>query len=102
MTMGRLLFEMSDAELDRIAESHYDRMYRDYYHLDEPEPCCKLCSHYDGTNCEKLLDAMTEEEYDAMEESNDWSEVERDDDDYCDDFEMKEADYPDWMDGDDR
>ena len=94
------LFEMTDAQLDAEVQRHYDHMYNEYYHINEPEPCCKICSHYEDGMCGKLLDSMNEEECSEMEACDDWSEVERNEDDYCDDFDQKEPDYPDWMDGD--
>ena len=77
--MTRPLFTMSDAELDRAVEAHYDRMYRQYYHLDDPEPCCGLCRYYDGS-----LYCKGKEE------------TEKEADDCCDDFQVDEKD-PDWM-----
>lgn len=92
------LFDMTEDQLDSVVQTHFDHMFNAYYHLDEPEPCCNLCRYYDGDQCEKISDILSEEEWNEMEESGDFSEVKRDSDDYCDDFNMKDPDYPVWAD----
>ncbi len=72
------LFDMSESALESAVNAHYDNLYNRYYHLDEPEPCCKICYNNCGGYC-------TFEDRDK--------EVE--DDDYCDDFVSNEEDYPD-------
>ena len=80
--MSRLLSEMSGATLDRLVEANYSRLYREYYHLDEPDPCCKLCRYYDSDGyCSR-----TDEEADP--------------DGCCDHHDSPEEDYPNYMDGD--
>ncbi len=74
--MGRHLFDMSESELDREVQAHYDRMYRDAYEY-EYEPCCKYCDHYYGCQC-----SLDEEDHD--------------DDDYCDEYKERERDCEGW------
>lgn len=82
--MGMYLFDMSDSDLDRAVQAHYDNLYNQYYGTDEPDPCCKNCSHYDGSCCC---------DYAHIDE-----EIEKDEDDYCDYYEQEEYDdYPDDM-----
>ena len=78
--MSMLLFEMTEDELEEALQEHYNRMYEEYYHLNEPEPCCKNCQHFapawngHPSQCEcddKYSDE--DEEYDKADE-----------DDYCD------------------
>jgi hypothetical protein len=83
------LFDMSEAELDRAVEAHYDRML-DEYEREQEMMCCKYCKHYDGEHCEKLIDELSEEDFEAMEYTHDWTAVKKDEDDYCDDFKMRE------------
>lgn len=93
-----LLFNMSDAQLDAAVQAHYDRMYDDYYHVNDPEPCCDNCDFYSDGICQKLENALTEEEAAEMDETEDYSAIEKDKDDYCDKWEPKQQD--EW-DGDD-
>lgn len=86
--MSRMLFDMSDAELNRAVERHYDQMFSQYYHEDEPEPCCKNCRYHNGSDC-CISDYIDGEE--------DYMTV--DDDDYCDRYKADDR-YPDWLDGD--
>ena len=94
------LFEMTDAQLDAEVQRHYDHMYNEYYGVNEPERECSNCRFYECPVCSKLEDACTQEELDEMEEADDYSAIEKAADDYCDDHDFKEPDYPDWMDGD--
>ena len=57
------------------------------------------CKHYILRSDHNAL--IRQEELDEMDESGDYSEIQTNSDDYCDNHEFKEADYPDWMDGDD-
>ena len=86
--MGRYLFEMSEAELDRAVERHYDQMYNDYYHLNDPEPCCGNCKYHCGSDC-----CICE----YVDEAEDYKTV--DDDDYCEQWKVDDS-YPDYLDGD--
>ena len=86
--MSRLLFEMSDSDLNREVERHFDRMYDHYYGYDKEEPCCKNCKYHNGTDC-------CISEYIDTEEDN----MTVDDDDYCDRYKADDS-YPDWLDGD--
>ena len=67
------LFDMDEADLDRFVQSHYDRLYEDYYGLNRPEPCCYYCEYYLGGDC-------------CREEADE----PRDYDDYCDHFRARE------------
>lgn len=93
------LFEMSEYDLDRAVQAHYDRMYDDYYGTDEPDPCCENCRHYCEPVCGILEDVMTDEEAEEAEKNNDWSAIEKDKDDYCDDFDWADTE-PDWEEDD--
>ena len=95
------LYEMTDAQLDAAVQAHYDRMYDEYYGVNEPDRECGNCEHWDGSFCSLKENACTQEELDEMDETGDYSEIQTVSDDYCDNHEFKEADYPDWMDGDD-
>ena len=70
-----MLFDMTDAELNRAVEAHYDRMYEDYY--GDSGECCKYCVHYNCPFCT----------YD------DEDQPEKDDDDWCEHFEAEDY-YP--------
>lgn len=74
--MGRLLFSMSESELDSAVQAHFNNMYDEYYHTNDPEPCCEFCRHHYGGEC------FRKEDEDCP--------VARDDDDYCDDFDWKD------------
>ena len=88
------LFQMTDAQLDRMVEAHYDRMYEAYYGNDDA--CCKYCQYFDGSICTRKENRLTDEEIEEMEANDDFSEIEVDEDDYCDDFEAEEPDYPEY------
>ena len=79
------LFDMTDSDIDRAAESYYDRLY-DIYYGTGSEICCKNCENYDGTVCTLAVDELSDEEFEAMKASRDWSKVEVDEDGYCDDY----------------
>ena len=82
------LFEMSDAQLEHARQTIEDRMYRDYYHEDDPDPKCRYCTHYCDHLCERWNDD---------EDSDDYGEyyVEVDpDDDACENFDPIEDDFP--------
>lgn len=79
-----LLFDMSEADLERGYEQYSNRLYNRYYGLDKPERCCENCKEYYGGFC-FLKDEAGEE---------------KDPDDCCDMHGYKESDYPDYMDGD--
>lgn len=76
------LFSMSSADIDRAAEAHYENLYNRYFRDDLPEPCCGNCRDYYGGFCF----------FQSREE-------ERETDDYCEYYRVKEDDYPDYMDG---
>ena len=81
------LFDMSEADLDRAVEAHYNRLYYEFYESDAPEACCGNCKYYDGEICELRESRLTEEEISGMEETDDFSDIERKADEYC--FEWK-------------
>ena len=91
--MSRYLFSMSDAELDAAVEAHYDRMYDDYYHTNEPEPCCDNCRYYSPGVCTRMEDKLTDEDFEN--ETDEWKACEKDPEDYCDDWEIDESKYED-------
>lgn len=84
------LYEMTDAQLDHAVQAHYDRMYDRYYHVGEPDPCCENCDHYSKPICTILERVMTNDEIEEAERTDDWSAIEKDPDDYCDNWEAKE------------
>ena len=89
--MSRYLFEMSDADLERARESIEDRMYREFYHIDEPDPVCSECTHFinskDGKcECERFNDDEDSEDY------GEYYVPVNADDEACDDFEQREHD----------
>lgn len=85
------LFEMSDADLDRAYQKQTDLLYRQYYHLDEPDPCCKYCRYYRFGSCYKHEDDSDLPFSECV--------VLKDQDDYCPEYEQKEEDIPDWVEG---
>ena len=78
--------QVTDAMLERSRESIEDRMYREYYHLDEPDPVCKMCKHFvNGINqCERFNDDESSEDYGEY-----YVDVDPDDD-ACDDYDYNE------------
>ena len=85
------LYEMTDAQLDNAVQAHYDKMYDDYCRLNESDSCCENCYHYSDGICECLERVMTNDERKQAEETDDWSAIEKDPDDYCDNWETKES-----------
>ena len=90
--MGQRLFDMTDAQLDAAVESYYDSLYKRFYNLGEPDPVCMNCRHYSYGRCsvrenELDTDDVSDEEY--------YKQIEVDPEDYCDEHEFMEADYPD-------
>ena len=86
------LFAISDSALNRAVERSYDRMYDAFYGDDLPDRCCENCRYWDGTICYMRENECTEKDIDRMEASGDWSAIERDCDDYCEDHEFEEKD----------
>ena len=41
------LFAMTEAQLGRSVESHFDRMLDDFVGVNEPERLCENCRYYD-------------------------------------------------------
>lgn len=78
--------QVTDAMLERSRESIEDRMYMEYYHLDDPDPVCSMCCHFvHGSNqCERCDD---EDEYYYVDVDPD--------DDACDDYEFDELRWDD-------
>ena len=58
-----------------------------------------LCFSLLFTGCGEPLYAMTDEEAEEAEKNNDWSAIEKDKDDYCDDFDWADTE-PDWEEDD--
>lgn len=85
------LFEMTESELDSAIQAHYNNLYDAYCDQQEgePEPCCENCKYYDSGCCELLENEMPEEEITRMIEEGDYSAIEKDADDCCDDFDFE-------------
>ena len=83
------LFDMSESQLDAAVQSHFDQMYADAFENGD-DPCCENCRHYSEPICGILEDAMADEAVVQAEETGDWSSIEKEKDDYCDDFEWRE------------
>ena len=85
------LFDMTESQLDAAVQAHYDQMYRDFYESGpDVDPCCGNCDHWGGPECRLLEERMTDEEAEQARETGDWSAIDRDEDDYCDDWTLKE------------
>ena len=85
------LFEMSESELDRRVNAYYNNLYEQFWEGSE-EAECSNCSYYQDGLCEKLGNKLTADEWDDMAEANDYSSIEKDPDDCCDEHEFKECD----------
>ena len=73
------LFDMSDADIDRAVEAHWDRVWEEQN--DDSGLCCKYCVHYNCPFCT----------YD------DEDQPEKDEDDWCQHFKQEESYYgEDW------
>ena len=70
--MGKYLFDMTDSEIDRAVEAHWDRVWEEQNA--EPVECCKYCYHYNSPFC-------TYDDEDCPE---------KDEDDYCYHFSMED------------
>lgn len=84
--MSRLLFEMTEDDLEQAVQEHYQRMYDDYYHTNEPDPCCKNCRYYARAWNGQPSQCECEDKYTDEDES--YATV--DEDDYCDEWEGEE------------
>ena len=79
------LFDMTESQLDSAIQAHYNNMYDAYYHTNEPDPCCKYCTHFCPGN---TLDRKTYcERYD--EDGAEYY-TETDPDDWCEEYEQIE------------
>ena len=95
------LFDMSDSQLDRMVQAHYDRLLEE--HLSDDEfYCCNHCLHYSHSShiCSVAEDCLDEAELELMYQEETFDEVMREPDDYCEDFDPYDDDPP--YDEDDR
>ena len=72
--MSRLLFEMSDAELDREWQRQSERLWEEMN--DDHGQCCKYCFHYNSPFC-----TYHDEEDECPE---------KDEDDWCEHFDAED------------
>lgn len=89
-----LLFSMSEADVEVAVEAHSSRLYDICFGTDSPDPCCELCRHYYGGTCDIAEHPFSAEEIEAMTNEEYLELVEKDPDDCCDDFTIKEDE--DW------
>lgn len=66
------LFDMSDADIDRAVEAHWDRVWEEQN--DDSGLCCKYCLHYNCPFCTY---------YDGVY-------PEKDEDDWCEHFDAED------------
>ena len=73
------LFDMTEDDIQRAVDAH-DAVLMDIYYGSGPEPCCKYCKYFSGSEC-----CLCE----WKEEIEDYKLV--DDDDYCDYYKQAEG-----------